>query len=99
LVWGDIDTAGLQFVSDLRGYGVTVTTIMMDVATLDRFSRLTVEGAGPQRKEVPHLTEPERLLYQRLVDHAPITGTGLLLEQERIPWHHAHPTLVTAIAL
>jgi hypothetical protein len=99
IYWGDIDTAGLQFVSDLRGYGITVTTVMMDMATLDRFRRLAVEGAGPQRKEVPHLTEPERLLYQRLVDHAANTGAGLLLEQERIPWRHAYPTLVTVIAV
>ncbi len=25
IYWGDIDTAGLQFVNDLRGYGTTVT--------------------------------------------------------------------------
>ncbi|HZO64731.1 MAG TPA: Wadjet anti-phage system protein JetD domain-containing protein [Kribbellaceae bacterium] len=96
--WGDIDAVGLQFVSDLRGHGVTITSVMTDVATLDRFHRFAVEGAGPQRNEVPNLTEPERLLYQRLVDHASSTGTGLLLEQERIPWSHAYPTLVTAIA-
>jgi hypothetical protein len=99
IYWGDIDTAGLQFVSDLRGYGITVTTVMMDIDTLDRFGRLAVEGAGPQRNEVPHLTDTERLLYQHLVDHATNTGAGLLLEQERIPWHHAYPTLVTVIAL
>jgi hypothetical protein len=97
IYWGDIDIAGLQFVSDLRGYGIAVTTVMMDIATLDRFSRLAVKGAGQQRNEVPRLTESEQLLYDHLVDHATSTGAGLLLEQERIPWHHAYPTLFAAI--
>jgi hypothetical protein len=98
IYWGDIDAAGLQFVNDLRSYGVRVITVMMDTATLDRFLSLAVDGAGPQRSQLPRLTDEEQLLYQRLVDHAANHQTGLLLEQERIPWQYAYPVLITAMA-
>ena len=95
--WGDIDAPGLQFVSDLRGYGIPATTVMMNTATLDRFRHLATEGAGPQRVSVPRLTESERELYDHLADYAATHDTGLLLEQERIPWEHAYPQLLTAM--
>jgi hypothetical protein len=96
IYWGDIDTSGLQFVSDLRGYGITVETTLMDIETLDRFQHLAVEGARPQRAELPYLTTSEQALYRNLIRHATANGTGLLLEQERIPWQHAYPTLLAA---
>jgi hypothetical protein len=95
--WGDIDAPGLQFVSDLRGYGIPATTVMMDTATLERFRHLATEGAGPQRASVPRLTETERELYDHLADYAATHKTGLLLEQERIPWQHAYPQLLAAM--
>lgn len=98
IYWGDIDTAGLQFVNDLRGYGITVNTILMDIETLDQFRHLAVDGARPQRAQVPNLTAAEQHLYQHLVEHAAAEGVGLLLEQERISWQHAYPTLLAAIA-
>ncbi|WP_067529246.1 DUF3322 domain-containing protein [Nocardia uniformis] len=98
IYWGDIDTAGLQFVSDLRTLGVAATTVLTDTEVLDRYRYLAVEGALPQRKSVPlHLTAREQKLYQVLVEHAAVTGTGLLLEQERIPWEFAYPRLINAI--
>jgi hypothetical protein len=95
--WGDIDAPGMQFVSDLRGYGIPATTVMMDTTTLERFRHLAIEGAGPQRASVPHLTESERELYDHLADYAATHKTGLLLEQERIPWQHAYPQLLAAM--
>jgi hypothetical protein len=77
-------------------YGIAVSTALMDVETLDRFRHLTVEGAGPQRPELPHLTTSEQALHRNLTDNATANGTGLLLEQERIPWQHAYPILLTA---
>jgi hypothetical protein len=97
IYWGDIDAPGLQFVSDLRGYGIPAATVMMDTATLSRFRHLATEGAGPQRASVPRLTENERELYDHLADYAATHDTGLLLEQERIPWHHAYPQLLAAM--
>lgn len=97
IYWGDIDTAGLQFVNDLRAYGIDATTILMDTDTLDRFAHLAVEGACRQRAVLPHLTPAEQTLYQRLVDYGATHSTGLLLEQERIPWRHAYQVLAAAI--
>jgi hypothetical protein len=98
IYWGDIDAAGLQFVNDLRSYGIDIATVMMDIATLEQFRSLAVDGASPQRLRLPHLNETERNLYQALVAHATARGTGLLLEQERIPWTHAHLVLLAAMA-
>lgn len=98
IYWGDIDTAGLQFVNDLRGYGIAVSTVLMDLETLGRFRHLSVDGARPQRVQVPLLTAAEHRLYQHLVEHAASEGVGLLLEQERIPWQHAYPILKATIA-
>jgi hypothetical protein len=95
--WGDIDAPGLQFVNDLRNHGILARTILMDVPTLERFRHLAVDGSGPQRETLPHLTDSEQMLYEHLVKYAAEHGTGLLLEQERIPWPHAHTILTAAI--
>lgn len=96
IYWGDIDIPDLAFVSDLRGLGVKTETILMDMETLNRFRRLTVNGALPTRQDIPHLTRSERELYEHLLKHAVSNGTGLLLEQERIAWDHAYVTLAVA---
>ena len=57
IYWGDIDAPGLQFVNDLRGYGITVSTILMDTATLHRFRHLAADGARPPAQ---HASEPHR---------------------------------------
>lgn len=98
LYWGDIDAPGLQFVSDLRGHGVEVRTILTDTGTLDRHRHLAVEGTVPQRTATPlHLTTEERELYAQLAAHAAEHSTGLLLEQERIPWPDAYATIKNAL--
>ncbi len=97
--WGDIDLPGLHFLDDLRAYGVSAHSILMDLPTLTRFRHLAVEGAAPFRNDVPHLDRAGRALYDYLVDHARTTGRGLLLEQERIPWMHAKTALLTATTL
>jgi hypothetical protein len=97
IYWGDIDTAGLTFINDLRGYGITATTVLMDIETLNRFAHLAVDGTCPQRIALPHLTAAEEALYRQLVDYGTAHGNGLLLEQERIPWHHAHRVLATVL--
>jgi hypothetical protein len=97
IYWGDIDAPGLQFVSDLRGLGIAARTVLMDRATLERYRHLAVTGAGPARHELPNLEPPEQQLYAHLVQHAADHGTGLLLEQERIPWAHAYQQLTHTI--
>jgi len=97
IYWGDIDAPGLQFVSDLRGLGIAARTVLMDRATLERYRHLAVTGAGPARHELPNLKSPEQQLYAHLVQHAADHGTGLLLEQERIPRAHAYQQLTDTI--
>jgi hypothetical protein len=63
-----------------------------------RFRHLAVYGAGPQRAQLPLLADEEKHLYQQLLDHSGAEGTGVLLVQERIPWQHAYPVLLHAIA-
>jgi hypothetical protein len=70
---------------------------MMNRETLDRFIHLAVEGAGPQRRTLPHLQDDEQDLYQYLVDYADRNPSGLLLEQERIPWDYAYPILLAGL--
>jgi hypothetical protein len=97
IYWGDIDAPGLQFVSDLRGLGIAAHTVLMNLATLERYRHLAVTGAGPARHELPNLKSPEQQLYAHLVQYAADHGAGLLLEQERIPWIHAYQELTDAI--
>lgn len=97
IYWGDIDAPGLQFVSDLRGLGIAACTLLMDLATLERYRHLAVTGAGPARRQLPRLEPAEQRLYEHLVQHAADHGTGLLLEQERIPWAYAYQQMTNAI--
>lgn len=97
IYWGDIDGPGLEFVSDLRRLGVPAQTILTDTATLDEFRHLAVDGAAPARRELPNLEPGELDLYAQLTAHAAATGSGILLEQERIPWDHAYQHLAAAI--
>jgi hypothetical protein len=98
--WGDIDVFGLQFISDLRTYGVPAVSILTDCATLQRYQRLAVSTKAPQTTNTPppRLTKAESQLYQLLIDHVRANGDGLLLEQERIPWVAAASVLRSAVS-
>ncbi|WP_212831953.1 Wadjet anti-phage system protein JetD domain-containing protein [Catellatospora sp. TT07R-123] len=98
LYWGDIDGPGLVFLNDLRGHGVDATSILMDCETLDRFRHLAVDGTAPDRRNPDRLTPGERELYLHLTAYAAERDRGLLLEQERIPWHFAHGHVAMAMS-
>ena len=97
IYWGDIDGPGLEFVSNLRRHGIPARTVLTDTATLDAYRHLAIDGTPPDRREPPHLTSAEQDLHARLAAHHAAAGTGLLLEQERIPWDHAWRHLAAAI--
>jgi hypothetical protein len=97
IYWGDLDLSGLQFLSDLRGLGIPARTILTDVATLNRYRHLAISGARPHRAAASHLTRDEEDLYAALADYAAASDSGLLLEQERIPWSAAFPVLTRAM--
>lgn len=96
--WGDIDVPGLQFVSDLRSLGVSARTVLTDLPTLNRYRRFAVDSPVPRHQVVPaHLSGTELELYRFLIVYAAQHGSGLLLEQERIPWRMAEATLRAAL--
>lgn len=90
IYWGDVDADGLEILDGFRAAGVPAASILMDPATHDAWERYGTNvdksgkplGPRPPRP-VPHLTEPERLLYEQL------TSAGWTrhrrIEQERIP--------------
>lgn len=99
IYWGDIDLPGLDFVNDLRAYGIPATTVLMDTDTLRAFQHLATDGSVSKRAAAPHLNDSEAELYEQLRLHAANHQTGILLEQERIPWHHAYATLQSRLQI
>src|SRR5699024_8552980 len=95
--WGDIDVPGISFVHDLRTRGIEATSVLMDTATLTAFRHLAVTSHATRSDEPELLTTAERELYQYLADYMADNETGLLLEQERIPWPWAHQTLADIV--
>jgi hypothetical protein len=92
--WGDIDAAGFEILDGFRADGVPAVSMLMDLATFNRYERfgtsLDRRGAplGPgTRRDLPHLTAAERAIYHALTD--PAWKTHRRLEQERIPLHDA----------
>lgn len=79
--WGDVDVEGLEILSSLRALFPQIRSLLMDEATLDRWSHLVGSGSGrePMNWTPPHLTEAEEAAYIRCRDK------NLRLEQERIP--------------
>lgn len=79
--WGDIDTWGLQCLSDVRSRLPDVTALMMDEETLLRHQDRMVVEPEPIRKQPACLTESELQLFNALTNHA---YPGSRLEQERL---------------
>jgi hypothetical protein len=77
--WGDLDVEGLEILSSLRSFFPQTRSLLMDVATLDRFENLAIHHAGGQPDVPLHLTDAEQAAYVRCRD------AELRLEQERIP--------------
>lgn len=83
--WGDIDTHGFAIFSQLRGYFPQAQSLLMDSDTLVHCRPLWgVETKPHTAAQLPHLNEPEQLLYQQLKQHH--WQANLRLEQERIPF-------------
>jgi len=79
--WGDIDTWGLKFLSDVRQRLHALDALMMDRATLDRFADRAVTEPSPYTEEPPALLIAERALYRHLQGAA---DGAVRLEQERL---------------
>lgn len=80
--WGDLDTWGLLILNRLRARFPHVTSMLMDTPTLLAHPRQWVAEERPTDLELPHLAEPEAMLYRDLVEDR--WGHHVRLEQERI---------------
>ncbi|REF00713.1 hypothetical protein DFJ69_6282 [Thermomonospora umbrina] len=60
----------------------------------DRTSSPVIRAASPRPRTSPTANGE---LYDHLTAYAAANGRGLLLEQERILWTHAHATVITAL--
>jgi hypothetical protein len=88
--WGDIDAAGFEILDGFRAVGVPATSMLMDMATFERYEQF---GTSQDRHGAPlrpgnrrallRLTDVELEMYNALVDSA--WRRHRRLEQERIP--------------
>ncbi|MGO9294902.1 MAG: Wadjet anti-phage system protein JetD domain-containing protein [Streptosporangiaceae bacterium] len=88
--WGDMDASGLEILDGFRAAGLPVTSVLMDLATYERYEQfgtstdargnpLTATACRP----LAHLTDAEQQLYECLTD--PLWTRYRRVEQERIP--------------
>ena len=97
LYWGDIDTHGYAILHQARSRFPHLVSVMMDEATMLRFSTLwTEERSQHAAEDFSALTMEERAVYGALRKNT--WGQKLRLEQERIGWDFAWPTLQEAVA-
>ena len=62
--WGDIDTHGLQILSQMRGYFPKTKSIMMDFKTLNSFKDDWGVGESIHVTTLPNLNPEEQELFQ-----------------------------------
>jgi hypothetical protein len=87
IYWGDLDVHGLEALSALRSAYAQVESVMMDLATLERFRSFAVPGSPSRSKADLRLNPNELKVYELLGDE------NLLLEQERIPLSYVRENL------
>lgn len=97
--WGDIDAPGFQILNGFRAAGIRAVSMLMDMPTFETYEQFGTNldrrgdpiGSG-NRRDLSHLTEPERTMYDALTD--PSWTRHRRLEQERIPLDDALVVLV-----
>ena len=77
--WGDIDSHGLQILSQCREYFPNTKALMMDFKTLNHFEHVCGKGKKTTVKNLPGLTTEELELFNW------VNTNGIRLEQEKIP--------------
>ncbi len=76
--WGDLDIEGFQILGRMRRTFPTITSLLMDMATLEEFLALAIPGNAAESPMPSGLTESEALAYDYCQVH------NIRLEQERI---------------
>jgi hypothetical protein len=79
LYWGDLDTQGLEILSRLRSFFPHTMSLMMDIATLNRFKSLCVPGTPAKGQAPTNLSSSEISAWST------VRLQNLRLEQERLP--------------
>lgn len=83
--WGDIDTHGFAILHRARSYLPQLTSLLMDEATMKRFSALwSTESSQHPGARLDLLTAGEQEVFLALKNN--LWGQNLRLEQERIAW-------------
>jgi hypothetical protein len=94
--WGDIDTHGFAILSLARRSLRTVTSVLMDEVTVERYlDRRVAEPVQTRGAGVATLTEAERRVYDGLLSGR--WGERVRIEQERIEWPAAMADLTKAL--
>lgn len=88
---GDIDTHGFMILDGLRAGLPQARSVLMDRDTLLAHRDRWVTEPTPHRGGPTRLTEPERALYEDLVED--VYGSRVRLEQERLDWAWVHRAL------
>ncbi len=89
--WGDIDTHGFVILDRLRALIPQAVSLLMDRATLLAHRALWTFERAPTRADLHHLDRGERATYDDIrLDRF---GTGVRLEQERIPYGRVRSAL------
>lgn len=90
--WGDLDCHGFETLAHLRKTFSSIASVLMDSHTFEEYSAFVVGTPKSQAKEHLELTFDEHALYVRLAE------SGMLLEQERIPFLFSKRRLLDAIS-
>lgn len=77
--WGDLDVEGFQILSALRAAFPHARSLLMDIATINRYRSIAGTGTGNRFSAPPHLTADEAFAFSICLQE------NLRIEQERIP--------------
>jgi hypothetical protein len=85
IYWGDLDAAGFEILSALRGKFPHLSSFGMDEETLLAHRELWVADPNARGITLEHLTPDEQSTYSALTDGR-LAPHAIRLEQERVDW-------------
>ncbi|MDD0857133.1 DUF2220 family protein [Arthrobacter alpinus] len=89
--WGDLDSHGFAILNRFRASGLSITTALMDLPTLELHQDLCVTEPKPAAGIFSHLLPGELDMVAELAARG-----NVRLEQERLDWSHALSVLRAA---
>jgi hypothetical protein len=96
IYWGDIDTHGFAILGQARAALPSLSSVLMDEATLHHNRALWGREPVPfPSAQLPCLTADEQTVYSALRNNT--WGSNVRLEQERVPWPYAMQALRRAV--